>query len=197
MITIEKRNHPCNNKSKDPYSEKNSNPYAPSHQCVAVSMFTIPKNPEVKKASHNRCIQHAQHDDSGYRKSISNLFIYRFECTVGRAYCQRPHQSGLPVVYCPSLEYITPPARVNRINSEIVTAQRTLGNSRGSRISAMKDGRVICPLRINTARVRENMRVYVILSMALIPLRAMGKLKLPWSIGHFQFPDAMIYRKFR
>ena len=153
LDTIEERNNSSNNKSKNPYSEKNSNPYAPSHQSMAVSMFAPPKNSEVQKAGNDRCIQHAEHDDSGYSKSIGNLLVNWFKSTVRRTFSLTIVEvRQLPVVYCPSLEYITPPASVKTINSLMVTARRTLGNSRGSRISAMNEGRVICPLTVN----REN-----------------------------------------
>ena len=41
---------------------------------------------------------------------------------------------------------MTPPARLNTIISETVTATRTFGKSRGSLISAIKEGSTICPL---------------------------------------------------
>lgn len=57
-------------------------------------------------------------------------------------------KAGEVMYWFPTNAYVTAPTMLNTRISRIVHAQRALGKSLGSRISAMKLGRVICPINV-------------------------------------------------
>lgn len=57
-------------------------------------------------------------------------------------------KAGEVIYWLPTNAYVTAPTTLKTIISRIVHAQRALGKSFGSRISAMKLGSVICPMKV-------------------------------------------------
>lgn len=57
-------------------------------------------------------------------------------------------KAGEVMYWFPTNAYVTAPTTLNTMISRIVHAQRALGKSLGSRISAMKLGSVICPINV-------------------------------------------------